>query len=58
MNKLYLIETRSGHKTAVVRGFRLHSAYDPVKEAQRATDSFDPGDRQLFSYPAQDWDSM
>ncbi len=43
MNKLYLIETRSGHKTAVVRGFRLHSAYDPVKEAQRATDSFDPG---------------
>jgi len=39
-------ETRSGHKTLVHhnnREVRLHSGYDPLKEAERAVSAFDKG---------------
>jgi len=44
-----LSDTRSGNKTLILRDkntgrdIKLHSAYDPVKEASRSVDSFTPG---------------
>ena len=47
MYRYQLTDTSSGHKTLLCQSdgqtIRLHSAYDPVKEATRQVSSFDPG---------------
>ncbi len=47
MYSYQLTDTSSGHKTLLCQcdgqTIRLHSAYDPVKEAKRQVSSFDPG---------------
>lgn len=43
MGDLQLIESKSGKKSCSVGGIRLHSSYDPVKEAQRFVSNLDVG---------------
>lgn len=46
MNRYKLIDTASGLKSLIYRDareIRLHSAYDPLKEAERAVNAFNPG---------------
>ena len=52
MHEYYLQETTSGRMTLIFRDkarqVRLHSAYDPVREAERAVESFNPGKADLI----------
>ena len=44
-------QSASGAKTLLYRGereVRLHSAFDPLKDAQRAVDAFDPGKKGII----------
>lgn len=46
-----IIDTPSGAKSLVFRGdkeIKLHSAFDPVKEAERSAASFDPGRKNII----------
>jgi len=51
MGSFKLENTASGHKTLIYtdrKEYRLHSAYNPVKEAERAVESFKPGRSSLI----------
>ncbi|MBN2040245.1 MAG: motility associated factor glycosyltransferase family protein [Spirochaetes bacterium] len=51
MGSYKLEDTRSGLKTLIFtdkKQYRLHSAYDPLKEAERSVDSFVPGRSSLI----------
>lgn len=46
MGSYILQDTRSGHKTLIYkngREIRIHSMYDPVMEAERSAEAFNPG---------------
>ncbi|HPQ54057.1 MAG TPA: DUF115 domain-containing protein [Spirochaetota bacterium] len=46
MGSYILQDTKSGHKTLLYnngREIRIHSKYDPVMEAERSAEAFDPG---------------